>query len=317
MPRRSSAVLYTDKEANVAWASSAKNRRWVSLTQQRRKTGVAFALPVVGIVVVLLVLPILEALYYSFTNWNGLTAQWVGVGTYVQLLTSAVFWRVLLNNAVMLVAIPFAIFIPLTVAFLLNQKVMGWKFFRSVYFLPTAVSWVVIGMVSIQFFAANGLLNHGLHLLGFAGSQEGFLGHSATALIAVALTFIWSVFGTNTIIFVTGMATLSTEVLEAARVDGASAWTTMVHIMIPLLRRFIQFAFVITLITAFTALFSLIFVMTGGGPGYGTTTLEFFVYQQAFSQGQFGTGAALGIVLFLIVFAISLFQLRLMNQDIE
>ena len=85
-------------------------------------------------------------------------------------------------------------------------------------------------------------------------------------MVAVAITFIWSVFGTNTIIFITGMATLDREVYDAARVDGAGAFTTFVQITIPMLMRFIQFAFILTLITAFTALFSLIFVMTGGGP---------------------------------------------------
>ncbi len=315
MPKRVSAARMLDEGATAVPSLVHGTKRVGSLQRQRGRTGVLFAIPIVVLVSFLLLFPIIEAFYYGFTNWNGISAQWVGLATYRQLITSSVFWRVLLNNAVLLVAIPFAIFIPLVVAFLLNQKVPGWKFFRSVYFLPTAVSWVVIGMVSIQFFASNGLLSQALQALGLGGSQAGFLGHSATALAAVAVTFIWSVFGTNTIIFATGMATLSTEVLEAARVDGANAWTAMVHIMIPLLRRFLQFAFIMTLITAFTALFSLIFVMTGGGPGYGTTTLEFFVYQQAFSQGQFGTGAALGTVLFLIVFGISIFQLRLMNED--
>lgn len=317
MPRKPLAALLSGGASAMESGRAARIGRPASLQDQRRRAGVVFAAPVMVLVLLLLVLPIAQAVYYSFTNWNGITAQWVGGATYVQLVTSETFWRVLLNNAALLAAIPFAIFIPLGVAFLLNQKVIGWRFFRSIYFLPTAISWVVIGMVAIQFFAANGFLSHGLQWLGFSGSQEGFLGHSATALAAVAVTFVWSVFGTNTIIFVTGMATLSTEILEAARVDGAGPWATMVHIMVPLMRRFIQFAFVITLITAFTALFSLIFVMTGGGPGYGTTTLEFFVYQQAFSQGQFGTGAALGVVLFLIVFGVSLFQLRLMNQETE
>ncbi|MCY0900293.1 MAG: sugar ABC transporter permease [Firmicutes bacterium] len=313
--KRALRIFSARNGAATVTSLTRQRSRSSPLARQRAGVGVMFVAPVVLLVVFLLVLPIIEAIYYSFTNWNGLSSQWVGLATYEQLLTSPVFWRVLLNNAVLLIAIPFAIFIPLSVAFLLNQKTFGWAFFRSVYFLPTAISWVVIGMVSIQFFAADGLLSRGLQLLGLPGNQQGFLGHSATAIAAVAVTFIWSVFGTNTIIFVTGMATIGTEVLEAARVDGATGWTTITRIMIPLLGRFIQFAFVTTLITAFTALFSLIFVMTGGGPGYGTTTLEFYVYQEAFSQGQFGTGAALGVVLFLIVFGISLFQLRLMSRD--
>lgn len=283
------------------------------LAVQRSRAGIAFSVPVVVVIGLLLVLPILQAFYFSLTTWNGVTATWVGIGTYVQLMEDPTFWRVLLNNAGLLIAVPFAILIPLVVAFLLNERVAGWKFFRSVYFLPTAISWVVIGMVAVRFFAAQGTLSSiitALHL----GAGQNMLSGEYSALVAVMLTFIWSVFGTNTVIFITGMATLDPELYEAARVDGASSWQVVRFITVPLLRRFIQFAFIITLITAFTALFSLIFVMTGGGPGYGTTTLEFFVYQEAFNVGDFGFGATLGVVLFVIVFVISLAQLRILGR---
>ena len=172
-------------------------------------------------------------------------------------------------------------------AFLLNEHVFGWRFFRSVYFLPTAISWVVIGIVAVRFFAQRGMLNSLLASWG-SRSRRTCSRPRCRRMIAVAITFIWSVFGTNTIIFITGMATLDRDVYEAARVDGASGLATFRHITIPLLMRFIQFAFVLTLITGFTALFSLIFVMTQGGPGFGTTTLEFFVYQTAFRRASSG-----------------------------
>ena len=121
--------------------------------------------------------------------------------------------------------------------------------------------------------------------------------------------------GTNTIIFLTGMATLDPSLHEAARVDGAGPLSIFWHITLPQLKRFVQFAFIMTVISAFTALFSLIFVMTGGGPGYGTTTLEFFVYQTAFAKGEFGEGALLGVVLFVIMAFIGAVQLRLLRTD--
>ena len=219
----------------------------------------------------------------------------------------------MLNNLILLAAVPFAILIPLLVAYLLNEHVFGWRFFRSAYFLPTAISWVVIGMVAIRFFAVEGILNDRCRRVGL-GVQTDMLSGEYSAMLAVTITFIWSVFGTNTIIFITGMATLDREVYEAARVDGASGFTTFRKITIPMLMRFIQFAFILTLITAFTALFSLIFVMTGGGPGFGSTTLEFYVYQQGFKVGAFGYAAAIGIVLFVVVFAISIAQLAAVPQ---
>jgi multiple sugar transport system permease protein len=285
------------------------------LDRRRRRAGILLSLPAVIVVVALLGIPIGQAVYYSMTNWNGLTAQWIGPSTYSTALSDPTFWRVLENNALLLLSIPFAIGIPLAIAALLNEHVRGWRFFRSVYFLPTAVSWVVIGMVAVQFFALNGLMNKFLAAVGLGTFQTDMLAGQRSALIALAITFIWSMLGTNTIIFLTGMATLDPTLLEAARVDGLHRRQIFFRVTLPLLKRFVQFSFVITVISAFSALFSLIFVMTNGGPGFGTTTLEFFVYQSAFSLGQFGTGALYGIILFVIMIVVGLVQLRLIRSE--
>ncbi len=291
----------------------ATRRRRSGLASSRRRAGILFSLPVLALTGALLFLPIVQTFYYSFTQWDGMTSTPVGLANYTALFNDPTFWRVLLNNVFLLLSIPVAILIPLVVAFLLNERVFGWRFFRSAYFLPTAISWVVIGMVAVRFFAASGILNGVLTTVGLGGIQSDLLAAEYTAMLAVIITFIWSVFGTNTIIFITGMATLDREVYEAAKVDGAGPWATLFQVTVPMLLRFIQFAFILTLITAFTALFSLIFVMTGGGPGFGTTTLEFFVYENAFNNGAFGLAAAIGVVLFAIVFVISIVQLRLLR----
>ncbi len=301
----------------MSFSTQTSSRPLPSVSVPRKKklhatrawTGVLFALPVVAFELMLLILPILQTFYYSFTSWNGITSSFIGFQGYVSLLTNPTFWRILENNAALLLSIPIAIILPLTVAFILEQRPWGWNFFRSAFYLPTVISWVVIGMVAVLFFARHGILNHVLALF---GTQQNMLGHPISAMISVIITFIWSVFGINMVIFIGGMATLPRELYEAARVDGAYGWQILWHVTIPLLKRFIQFAFILTLITAFTALFSLIFVMTGGGPGFGTTTLEFFVYEQAFNVGQFGYAATLGVFLFLVMFASMLFQIRLL-----
>ena len=301
--------------AAVPWRGS--RRSGSGLRTSQRRAGVIFALPVVVLELVFLAAPIVQAGYFSLTRWDGITATWIGTANYQRLFGDPTFWRVIENNLLLLASVPFAILIPLLVAYLLNEHVPGWRFFRSAYFLPTAISWVVIGMVALRVFASEGILNHTLDSIGLGFINTDMLSSELSAMVAVAITFIWSVFGTNTIIFITGMATLDRDVYEAARVDGASGFTTFVQITIPMLTRFIQFAFILTLITAFTALFSLIFVMTGGGPGYGTTTLEFYVYQQGFQVAVFGYAAAIGIVLFAIVFAISLVQLRVFRSRLD
>ncbi len=285
------------------------------LARRRRRAGILLSLPAVTVVVVLLGIPIGQAVYYSMTTWDGIHSTWIGPGAYLTALKNPIFWRVLENNGLLLISIPFAIAIPLGIAALLNEHVRGWRFFRSVYFLPTAVSWVVIGMVATQFFALNGLMNKMLAAVGLGSLRTDMLAGQRSALVALAITFVWSMLGTNTIIFLTGMATLDPTLTEAARVDGLSRVQIFFRVTLPLLTRFIQFSFVITVISAFSALFSLIFVMTSGGPGFGTTTLEFFVYQSAFALGQFGTGALYGIILFVIMIVVGLVQLRLIRSE--
>jgi multiple sugar transport system permease protein len=283
------------------------------LTRRRRRVGILLVLPAFVLVGLLIAYPIGQAVYYSFTYWNGLTTQWVGPSTWVQAFHNATMWTALKNNAELLLSVPFALGIPLLVAVMLHQRVAGWKIFRSIYFLPTAISWVVIGLVAEHFFAYSGTLNSLLSDVGFSGAHTDMLGQENEALIALGITFIFSMIGTNTMLFLTGLATLDPSLEEAARIDGASAWRIFRHITLPHLSRFIQLAFVMTVISAFSALFSLIFVMTNGGPGYSTTTMEFLVYQTGFNQSEFGTAALYGIILFVITAVVGIVQLRLIG----
>ena len=282
----------------------------LSSDQQRYAAGIIFTIPLILIWGLLLILPIGETIFHSLTRWNGLHSTWIGFAGYARLFADSTFWRVLLNNGFLLLSVPFAVIIPLLIAFLLNEKVKGWKLFRTIIFLPATISWVVIGMVSFRFFAGDGILNSLFASLGLTSVHQHMLSNASLAIIPVAITFIWSQIGPNTLILLTGMATISPEIYGAARIEGASSWVIIWKITVPLLRRFIVFSLTITLIAAFTALFSLIYVMTGGGPNYGTTTLEFFIYQRAFDQGQFGVGSTLGVILLALMLIVSVIQFR-------
>jgi multiple sugar transport system permease protein len=141
-----------------------------SLKAKRQRAGLLFSLPVLGLVGALLLYPIGQTVYYSFTQWDGLTATWVGTSTYSRLLHSPDFQQVLKNNAMLLLSVPVAIGVPLAIAFLLSSHLPGWRFFRTVFFLPTAVSWVVIGAIAARFFADQGILQRLLHSAGSAAS---------------------------------------------------------------------------------------------------------------------------------------------------
>jgi multiple sugar transport system permease protein len=253
-----------------------------------------------------LIAPILETAYYSLTQWDGLEATWNGLGNYRTLLHSADFGSVLLNNFLLLLSVPFAVALPFCIALLISAEPPGWRWARALVFLPATLSWVVTGIVWLRFFSADGILNHLLSAVGLGFLRMDLLGNVHTAIIPIALTFVWSQIGPNTLIFLIGLGGIDPHVLEAATIDGAGLLRAVRHIILPLMTRFVVFVTIITLIAAFTALFSLIFVMTGGGPGFSTTTMEFYIYRLAFSQTDFGMGATVGIILLIVIALVSL-----------
>ena len=173
----------------------------MTLKQRRQVAGFVFALPAIALVVGFIGIPIGQAIYYSFTNWNGITSTWVGTSTWTQAFHNSNLWTALENNAKLLMAVPFALGIPLLIAMLLHQRVAGWKIFRSIYFLPTAISWVVLGLVAERFFAFQGTLNSIIHFFGFSHTNSNLLGYESTALTALGITYILTMNCTNTMLF--------------------------------------------------------------------------------------------------------------------
>ncbi len=301
--------------ASTPTPAFAPKARRMTLKRRRQLAGVVFALPAIALVVAFIGIPIGQAVYYSFTRWNGATSKWIGTSTWAQAFHNPNLWTALRNNGLLLLSVPFALALPLGIAVLLHQRVAGWRIFRTIYFLPTAISWVVLGLVAERFFAFQGTLNSIIHALGFSHFSTNMLGYQSEALIALGITFVFTMIGTNTMLFLTGLATLDPSLEEAARIDGAGRSPNIRSNTPPHQSRFIQLAFVMTVIALFSALFSLIFVMTGGGPGYATTTMEFLIYETGFNQGDFGTAALYGLILFVITGIIGIVQLRLIGSN--
>lgn len=269
--------------------------------RHRQGAGLAFTAPLLVLWGFLLILPICQTLYFSLTQWDGLDATWNGIGNYLSLLHSPDFASVLVNNLLLLLAVPFAVLIPFSIAIVIAMEPPGWRWVRALIFLPATLSWVVVGIVWLRVYASDGMINQALDLLGLSRFHIDPLGDVHTAIIPIALTFVWSQIGQNTLIFLIGLSTIDASVFEAATIDGAGILSVIRRIILPLMTRFIVFTSIITLIAAFTALFSLIFVMTGGGPGFSTTTMEFYIYRLAFNQTNFGMGATVGIVLLAVI----------------
>lgn len=264
-------------------------RRRSSVARSRRRAGFLFVLPVLVLVVGFIYVPLGQAVYYSFTNWNGRTAPFVGLANYSEnILHGPGVHRILINNLLILASIPLVMVIAFLVAAALYRGVRGATMFRSIYFIPVALSGVATGIAATMIFS------------GGPYSVGNWLGGSWTSLGAVIATFAWASFGVNAIILLAGMSTIDPDVMEAALLDGAGELRRMWYIVLPAMRRFVEFGFFITLVAAMTQLFPLIFTMTSGGPGFSTTTLEFSLYNNGFNNGQFGLAAATGIILLVI-----------------
>ena len=275
-----------------------------ALARQRRRLGLRFALPAMLLVVAITAIPLAQAAYYSFTDWNGATAHWTGLRNYRNMLVDPELRQALINSGLILLSIPFGMIPSFVTAYLLSRGVPASGLLRTLIFAPTALSWVVIGVVARQVFASQGLLNDGLTAIGLDALTMNWLAKPATAMIAVLLTFNAAVFGVNTVVFLTALSTVDRSTIEAARIDGASETRILIEIILPAVRRFVEFVFIITMVASFTGIFGLIFVMTGGGPGSSTLTLEFAVWRRALSTGAFGPGSAIGISLMILILVV-------------
>ncbi|MFB6290323.1 MAG: carbohydrate ABC transporter permease [Candidatus Bipolaricaulia bacterium] len=250
--------------------------------------------------------PIIAAFLMSFTEWNIMgDINWVGLANYKEMFASGDFWTILRNTGVFtLVYVPGALFVGFLLSLVINVKVQAVSFFRALFFSPLVTSAVAIGMawswiLSPKFGILNYFINAALGLEGPA-----WLGNPNTALIAVALVFVWKEAGFYMIIFLAGLQNIPNSLYEVASVDGASWWHKLRKITIPLLTPTTFFALIIAVFRLWQH-FQLVYTMTKGGPGLSSTTLPYSIYQNAFVFYNMGYASALAYVFVLIVGAIT------------
>ncbi|HZJ09946.1 MAG TPA: sugar ABC transporter permease [Trueperaceae bacterium] len=256
-------------------------------------------------------LPIGASLGLSFTNWDLLTPpEFVGVSNYSQMLTDSEFWRTLRNTATFLIGyVPLVLAAGLLIAVLLNARMPFRGVFRTMYFVPVVTSWVAVALVWKWLFnPAYGLINSALGGLGIAGPA--WLFDPNWAMIAVILTSVWKDTGFIMVIMLAGLQGIPREYYEAASIDGATRPQGLLHITIPLLSPTLIFCLSISLIGAFQV-FDQVYVMTEGGPAGATMVLVERVVANAFSYSRMGYASAMSWVLFIIIFAVTIFFYRL------
>lgn len=294
---------------------SAKPRRPGALHRKDRLIGALAVLPALLLVVAFSAYPIGFAFFISFTRTNGLTFEWRWFENYIAMVTDPIVQQVFLNNFKFLIAIPLVIFIAIVVSILLFERVRGWKFFRVIFFLPNVLSVAVIGIMFRNAFGYYGGVNQALGLFGIEPIEFFTEGDIAIAIIILAL--VWSGFGYMSLLLFAGLTAINPAVFEAAAIDGAGWWKRLWYITLPNIRKVLGFVFIINVIYTFTGLFGFVFVMTAGGPGYETTTIDYLVYLRAFSSSNLGSGAALAVMLFLFIGVLTLLQNKVFKLQEE
>ncbi|WP_117170088.1 carbohydrate ABC transporter permease [Paraliobacillus sediminis] len=257
-------------------------------------------LPAVLLYLVFAILPILQSFYFSLMEWDGFSdMKFIGLDNFVRLFQEPLFWNSVKNNIYVVMASVFGqVPIALFLALLLNRKIKGLKIFRTIGFLPVVLSTVVISLTwGLIFNSENGMINELLRTIGLGGLAQNWLGDTKWAMISVSFVIIWQFVGLYLIIFLAALQNVPEEVLEAAKIDGASEWTTTWKITVPMIWDTIIVA-VILCISGSLKTFDLIYVMTHGGPAHSTDVMALYMFNETFSKLQYGYGSAVSVFIF-------------------
>lgn len=300
------------------------------MRHHRRFTPWLYLMPNLAGFAVFVLLPVGAAMVLSLFQWDLFhPPRFVGWANFRDLLgwhrdvdgalqfNDAGFWKYLYNTLYLMAAIPITMFCSLVLAVLLNQKLPGRMFFRTIFYLPSICAGV--GLLLLWKFLYNGefgLVNHLLAMVGIKGPD--WLNSYAWSKPALMVISIWSAMGgTSMILYLAGLQGIAPELYEAAEIDGANLWHRFRHITIPMLAPTTFFIFITSVIAGFQGGFDMAYILTRGGPDGATTTISYYIYNHAFEYFNMGYAAALALVLFVLVLTVTIFSWRFGRNAVE
>lgn len=279
----------------------------------------ALVAPKVVLFLSILILPFFAAIWISLHEWNPIAAQhpFVGLDNYRALLNDPIFHKSVINTTgYALGMLAFNVPISLGIALLLDKNLRGTKFYSAAIFLPVVTSLVVVSLIwkLVVLHPESGLANNLLGAIGLPTFE--WLQNTDTALASIVIMAIWKTVGFNMVIFLAGLRSIPDTYYEAARIDGANAYQRFRHVTLPLLKPTTFFVVIIELSSSFRV-FTSVFVLTQGGPVHSSYTIVFHFYRKGFAQFHMGYASAIAVVLFTVIFAVTLVQWRYWGGDVE
>lgn len=277
--------------------------------------GALFVVPSLLLIFALKYYPLVLGVLNSLRQWSGTESRYVGLANFARLLGDPMVHQTFLNALKIAVTLPIWIFLPMVVSFLVYQRTPGWQFFRVVFFLPYTISPVIVGLIWRQILHVQGPVNGLLGALSAGALAPSWLGDKNIVLWTIDAVVLWSIFGFGVVTYLAGMATIDEEIFDAAAIDGASFWTRLRSIVVPMLKPVMGYWAIICTAGMLVWMFPYIHAMTQGGPGFSSMLPDYLVYTVAFTFMEPGYGTAIGLLLFVFVAVISGFQVRYMYMS--
>ncbi len=279
-----------------------------------------FLLPGFILFLTFIVGPMIYSFRISFFDWNIIFPEkstWVGLANYLEAIRDPIFRKAVLNNVMYtLVTVPGQMVFGLLVAILLNQQIRGKAAFRVIYYLPVITSWVIVSLLFEYMFSGQaGLINFLLRdILHIIDHNILWLADPVLAFVPIHLLGIWKGVGWTAVIFLAGLQTIPTQIYEAALVDGANRFQKFRYITLPMLRQTTIYLVVVLTAGALNAYISNLLLTNGGDPLDQTHFILTLMYEETFGNLEFGYGSAISYLLTIIVFIISVIQIRLLRN---
>lgn len=282
-------------------------RKWL---RSEAFTAWAFMSPGLVLLAVFVVFPILFSIPLSLTDYSVIgETSFVGFDNFSRAFKDPKFLISLWNSLVYVLIVPVLQILSIFMAILVNSKIPGIKIFRTAYYIPVVTSMVAVAIIWNWLLSNNGVVNYILLSLGIIDAKVGWLSSSSTALYVLMFITTWKGLGYYMMLYLAGLQSIPEELYDAARIDGAGRFKVIMRITVPLLKPYVFFCSLISLMAAIRV-FDEMFVLTEGGPGNSTLTSSLYIYQQGIEQFKFGYASTLGLLVSVVIGILSVFVFK-------
>ena len=298
-------------------SSRAAKNASVALTDAQRKAkrkkklritfiSYAFMLPALLIILVFVVYPIIYSLPLALFDYSGIgKTTFIGFENFQRAFNDKDFWIAMKNSATFVIVVPILQLLSIALAVLVNRKRPGITFFRVLYYIPVVTSMIAISIMWSFLFNADGVINNALVGLGIIDKPIYFLDDARFAMPSLMFVTIWQGLGYYMMLYLAGLQSVPSNLVEAAKIDGASSFTAFFRITLPMLKPYIWFCSLFSILSAL-GVFDVAFAMTKGGPNKATLVMNLYTYQEAFHKFKFGYASAAGLVMSVVTTLFSL-----------